>query len=54
MNEDMIGKTATLREPYKGYSNVTLIEKVGYKWLVELGSGKQIEVFSDEFVLDED
>jgi hypothetical protein len=47
------GACATLNEPYLGYSRIRLIEKVGYKWLVEiLGSGKEIEVYSDEFVVD--
>lgn len=47
------GAYATLIEPYRGYFRIKLIEKVGYKWLVEiLGSGKEIEVYSDEFVVD--
>jgi len=42
--------TATLKSPYQGYRNIILIEKVQYKWLVEIcGSGKQIEVYEDEF-----
>ena len=49
----MTGKHATLKTSYNGHWNVILIEKVGYKWLVELcGSGKQIEVYEDEFTLD--
>ena len=45
--------SATLILPYKGYKNIYLIEKVGYKWLVEIcGSGAQIFVYEDEFVLD--
>ncbi len=50
---ELEGKQATLKTPYNGRRNVILIEKVGYKWLVELcGSGKQIEVYEDEFTLD--
>lgn len=46
-------KTATLLKAYNGYRRIQLIEKIGYKWLVEIcGSGKQIEVYEDEFELD--
>jgi hypothetical protein len=46
-------RTATLKVPYLGYRNIILIEKIGYKWLVELcGSGKKIEVYEDEFIED--
>ncbi|MDR1504568.1 MAG: hypothetical protein LBT43_19140 [Prevotella sp.] len=51
MQED--GRTATLIESYLGYRNIELIEKVGCKWLVRIcGSGKEIEVYEDEFKLD--
>jgi hypothetical protein len=51
MQED--GRTATLNEPYKGYRNIELLIKVGNKWLVRIcGSGKEIEVYEDEFTLD--
>lgn len=44
---------ATLIVPYKGYYNIELIEKVEYKWLVEIcGSGLEIYVYEDEFVID--
>ncbi|MDR1502293.1 MAG: hypothetical protein LBT43_07550 [Prevotella sp.] len=47
------GRIATLIEPYKGYRNIELIEKIGFKWLVRIcGSGKEIEVYEDEFELD--
>ncbi|MBF0648716.1 hypothetical protein IR083_07775 [Dysgonomonas sp. GY75] len=47
------GRTATLTEPYLGYRNIILMEKVGFKWLVRIGgSGKEIEVYEDEFELD--
>jgi hypothetical protein len=46
------GRTATLIEAL-GYRNIKLIEKKGYKWLVRIcGSGKEIEVYEDEFELD--
>ena len=44
---------ATLHTPYQGYTRIELIEKNGYKWIVKiLGSGKEIEVYEDEFELD--
>ena len=45
-------KTATLKTPYLGYFQIELIKKIGYKWLCRLvSSGKEIEVFEDEFIL---
>ncbi len=50
---EMTGKQATLKTPYLGSRNIVLIEKSGCRWLVEIcGSGKQIEVYEDEFTLD--
>jgi hypothetical protein len=44
---------ATLITPYQGYARIELIKKVQYKWLVRiLGSGKEIEVYEDEFIKD--
>jgi len=44
---------ATLITPYQGYTRIELIKKVQYKWLVRiLGSGKEIEIYEDEFVKD--
>ncbi|MDR2911840.1 MAG: hypothetical protein LBV38_00850 [Alistipes sp.] len=52
MNE-LEGKQASLKTPYSGYQNITLVKKSGDKWLVELcGSGKRIEVYEDEFTID--
>lgn len=45
--------TATLLIPYLGYTRIELIEKTGCRWLVRiLGSGKEIEVYEDEFERD--
>lgn len=42
--------TATLITPYKGYTQIELIEKQGYQWLVRIiGSEKEITVYEDEF-----
>jgi len=50
---DETGLTATLITPYKGYRNIELIRQIGNKWLVRIcGSGKEIEVYDDEFELD--
>jgi hypothetical protein len=47
-------RTTTLIEPVKGYRNIELIEKTGYTWRVRIcGSGKEIQVYEDEFILDE-
>jgi hypothetical protein len=52
-NMDETGITATLITPCKGYRNIELIRRVGYKWMVRIcGSGLEIEVYEDEFVLD--
>ncbi|MBL7903826.1 MAG: hypothetical protein JNL22_02270 [Bacteroidales bacterium] len=45
---------ATLKYPVMGYVKIRLIVKHGYKWLVELiGADLQIEVYEDDFVLDQ-
>ncbi len=47
------GRTATLIKPYKGYRNIELIRQIGNKWHVRIcGSGKEIEVYEDEFQID--
>ena len=44
------GKTVYLKQPYRGYRAVVLIEKVEYKWLVEVaGAGMRLEFYEDEF-----
>jgi len=44
---------ATLKTPYLGYTRIELIEKGRFKWFVKiLDSGKEIEVYEDEFDLD--
>lgn len=49
----MEGKYATLLTPYKGYRNILLLCREGIKWTAEIcGSGKIIEVYDGEFVLD--
>ena len=51
--ENIIGEYATLKTPYRGYSRILIIRRCGVKWLVEIcGSGKEIELYSDEFDID--
>jgi hypothetical protein len=50
MKEYNIGQIIRLKEPYKGYRTVILIEKREYKWLVEIvGSSLQMEFYEDDF-----
>ncbi|MCD7969129.1 MAG: hypothetical protein LUF87_02095 [Alistipes sp.] len=51
---DHENKQAVLKRAENGYTNITLIEKVGDKWLVEInGSGNQTEVYEDEFIVED-
>jgi hypothetical protein len=53
MCKELNGKQATLETPWSGYRNIVLVEKSGDKWIAEVcGSGKQIEIYEDEFTLD--
>lgn len=46
----MEGKIATLVTPYKGYSQVEIIERAGCQWMVEVcGSGKILYLYEYEF-----
>ena len=52
--EPETGDTAILHKPYLGHRRIELIEKYFYKWLVRLcDSGLEIEVYEDEFEIDE-
>jgi len=43
---------ATLKFPVMGFTEIRLIIKRDYKWLVELvGADLEIEVYEDEFVI---
>ena len=47
------GDVAYLITPYRGYRAIQLVEKLQYKWLVEIvDSGLQLEVWEDEFTLE--
>jgi hypothetical protein len=48
------GMTATLKTPYLGYTRIEIIKNFGFQWLVKIvDSGKEILVYGDEFILDE-
>lgn len=49
-----VGDSATLIRPYRGYRNIELVERLQYTWLVRIcESGLEIEVYEDEFTIDE-
>ena len=54
MNEEATpGDMATLHRTYMGYRRSEQVEKRQYTWLARIcGSGKEIEVWEDEFELD--
>lgn len=44
---------ATLKNPYRGYKRIELIEKLEYTWLARIiCSGEEINVFDYEFEID--
>lgn len=50
---EMKGRMATLKQNYRGYNRVRLIEKHQYQWLCKiLLSGKEIYLYEDEFEID--
>lgn len=52
--EPQAGDIATLHKPYLGSRRIELIEQNGYMWIARIcESGKEIEVWEDEFELDD-
>ncbi len=52
--EPRCGDVATLQKPYLGYRRIELVERYGCRWLVRIcGSGLEICVYEDEFILDD-
>lgn len=48
------GDIATLHKPYLGNRRIELIEQNQYMWIARIcDSGKEIEVWEDEFELDD-
>ena len=53
MKEYKAGNKITLFQPVRGRKNGVLIEKKDYKWLVDIGIGRQIAVYERDFDLDQ-
>ena len=52
--EPQAGDIATLHNPCLGSGRIELIEQSGYMWIARIcESGKEIEVWEDEFELDD-
>jgi len=48
-----VGKEVTLNEPYLGYHNGVILERIYPKWAIKLhGSGMIIYLYDDEFIID--
>jgi len=53
-DKELESEYATLKTPYRGYRNIQLIEETERGWLAEVcGSGAEIEVRDDDFIVDE-
>lgn len=49
----IIGAFCTLIEPYKGYTEGTVIGEYGIELLVRLSNGKELTVYRDEVIIDD-
>ena len=50
---NIIGAFCTLIEPYKGYTEGTVIGDSGIELLVRLSNGKELAVSRDEVIIDD-
>lgn len=50
---NIIGAFCTLIEPYKGYTEGTVIGEYGIELLVRLSNGKELAVYRDEVIIDD-
>lgn len=48
---DIIGKSCTLLNPYKGYTEGTVVGDYGDRIIVSLTSGKEISEYRDEVII---
>lgn len=46
------GKQCTLLTPWRGYSSATIVGLNGYRFVVQVSSGAELEVYPDEIELD--
>lgn len=49
----IIGAFCTLIEPYKGYTEGTVIDDYGFEILVRLSNGKELSVYRDEIIIND-
>lgn len=50
---NIIGAFCTLIEPYKGYTEGTVIGEYGIELLVRLSNGKELTVYRNEVIIDD-
>lgn len=50
---NIIGAFCTLIEPYKGYTEGTVIGEYGIELLIRLSNGKELAVYRDEVIIDD-
>lgn len=50
---DIIGKSCTLLNPYKGYTEGTIVGDYGNRIIVCLTSGKEVSEYRDEVIIHE-
>ncbi|WP_455608361.1 ribonuclease P [Bacteroides rodentium] len=48
---DIIGASCTLLEPYKGYTEGTIVGDFGNRVVIRLTSGKEITEYRDEVII---
>ncbi len=43
------GKQVELNEPWRGYRRGTIVGRSAYRFVIQLSSGAEIELYDDEF-----
>lgn len=46
------GRQCNLVKPWRGYERATIIGKNGYRFIIQLSSGYEMEVYPDEIYFD--
>lgn len=46
------GRQCTLLTPWRGYSSATIVGLNGYRFVVQVSSGAELEVYPDEIEFD--
>ena len=52
-DSEIIGLSCTLLTPYRGYTEGTIVGDYGNKVIVRLTSGKEIEEYRDEVIIND-